>query len=162
MILSLIVAMASDRAIGLDNELLWHISEDFRYFKSTTMGSPIVMGRKTYESIGRPLPGRRNVVLSRDSSLKIEGCECYTSLEAACQALSSERELFVIGGGQIYNQAIDMADRLYITEVGGEYRADTYFPEITSKWEEISRESYPRGEKFDKPFAFVVYKRSDE
>lgn len=157
MILSVVVAMAQDRAIGKDNGLLWHISEDLKYFKALTMGAPIVMGRKTYESIGRPLPGRRNVVLSRDCDLKIEGCECYSSLEAALKELEQEKEVFVIGGGEIYNQALELADRLYVTEVGGSYSADTYFPEISDAWHEVSRKEHARGEKFENSFAFVSY-----
>ncbi len=155
--ISVVVAMASNRAIGKDNTLLWHISEDLKYFKALTMGAPIVMGRKTYESIGRPLPGRRNVVLSRNSELEIAGCECYTSLDSALAALASEEKVFVIGGGQIYEQALDVATKLYVTEVSGEYDADTYFPAIGSQWQEHSRQDYAKGEKFDGSFSFVSY-----
>ncbi|MFI3265581.1 MAG: dihydrofolate reductase [Rikenellaceae bacterium] len=158
--ISIIVAMAHDRVIGGGNQLLWHISEDLKRFKAITMGCPIIMGRKTYESIGRPLPGRDNIVVSTQENLKIDGCIVVGSLEQALQMYEPSREVFVIGGGEIYAQTIDLAHKLYITEVDATYAGDTFFPEIDSaKWEQTSRESFSRGDKFDKPFSFVDYVR---
>lgn len=158
--LSIIVAIAKNRAIGKNNELLWHISEDLKHFKSVTMGCPIIMGRKTYESIGRPLPGRRNIVISRDTCIDISGCECFNSIDDAVNACKSEDKVFIIGGGDIYRQTLPLADRLYLTVVDREYEADIFFPEINMKdWEEESLEHYERGENFQYPFSFINYRR---
>ncbi len=160
--ISIIVAIAKNRAIGKGNELLWHISEDLKRFKAITMGKPIIMGRKTYESIGKPLPGRRNIVISRNEDLKIDGVECYTSIDTAI-ASCQEDEVFVIGGGQIYNQTIDKAKKLYLTVVDKEYDADTFFPLIDPMmWEEDSYEHYEKGAKFENPFSFINYTRRDK
>lgn len=156
--ISIIVAMARGRVIGGDNKLLWHISEDLRRFKSITMGCPIIMGRKSYESIGRPLPGRQNIVLSRDENLKIEGCEVVGTIDEAIGLCQKDKEIFIIGGGQVYAQAMDFADRLYITYVEKEYQGDTFFPEIDPNvWQESSRQDFERGDKFEAPFSFVDY-----
>lgn len=161
--LSLIVAIAKNYAIGKDNQLLWHISEDLKRFKSITMGAPILMGRKTYESIGRALPGRRNLVVSLNCDLEIKGCECFTSIESALASCITEREVFVIGGGEIYKQTLPLADKLYLTVVGHDYDADTFFPEIDmTQWEETFREDCPSGEKFPYPFSFINYTRANK
>ncbi len=160
MILSIIVAVAKNNAIGGDNQLLWHISEDLKRFKKITMGSPVVMGRKTYESIGRPLPGRRNIIISRSNDLQIDGCECFTSIDSALASCQSHDEVFIIGGGEIYRQTIELADKLYLTVVHNEYPADTYFPTIDPfMWEEESFEDFERGEKFEYPFSFINFKK---
>lgn len=162
MTLSIIVAIAKNRAIGYQNQLLWHISEDLKHFKRITSGHTVVMGRKTFESIGKPLPGRRNVVVSRDPGLLIPGCEVFGSIEQALESCAGEDEVFVIGGGEIYRQTLPLADRLYLTVVGKEYTADTFFPEINfMEWEEIGFEAYERGEKFESPFSFITYRRID-
>lgn len=156
--ISIIVAMARGRVIGGDNKLLWHISEDLRRFKSITMGCPIIMGRKSYESIGRPLPGRQNIVLSSDKNLKIEGCEVVGTIDEAIGLCDRDKEIFIIGGGQVYAQTMDFVDRLYITYVDAEYAGDTFFPEIDSDiWQESSRQDFERGDKFEAPFSFVDY-----
>lgn len=161
--LSVIVAIAKNHAIGKDNQLLWHISEDLKRFKTITMGAPILMGRKTYESIGRPLPGRRNIVISLNCDLKISGCECVTSIDEAITSCKNEKEVFVIGGGEIYKQTLSLADKLYLTVVDYEYDADTFFPQLDmSQWQEVSREDYPSGEKFPYPYSFINYKRRKE
>lgn len=158
--ISIIVAMARGGVIGGDNKLLWHIGEDLRRFKRLTMGCPIVMGRKTYESIGRPLPGRDNIVLSSDTSLAIEGCVVVSSIAEALERYSSEQQVFIIGGGQVYAQTMALAERLYVTYVDADYEGDTVFPAIDgSVWEEVSREDFARGEKFASPFSFVDYLR---
>ena len=157
--ISIIVAVAQNGVIGDKNALLWHISEDMRFFKRTTSGHPVIMGRKTYESLGRPLPNRTNVVISRTIG-EIEGCTVVCSLEEAVAMFSAEEEVFVIGGAQIYALALNVADRLYLTRVGYDYEGDTSFPEWDeSKWHLTSCEAYAHGEKYPHPFAFEIYDR---
>lgn len=158
--ISMIVAVAENGIIGTQGTMPWHITEDFKHFKAVTLGHPVVMGRKTYQSIGRPLPGRRNIVISRQEGLQIEGCQVVTSLEAALGLCDDEEETFIIGGGQIYAQTMPLAHKLYITHVGIEAVGDTRFPEISpAEWREVSRQEFPRGAAFDHPFAFVDYER---
>lgn len=132
--ISIIVAIAKNGIIGGGNSLLWHISEDLQRFKRITSGHPVVMGRKTYESIGRPLPNRTNVIITRQQDYKVEGCIVVHSLDEAISMFPSEEEVFIIGGGEIYNQAWDLADRLYITWVEAKYKGDTYFPDNYLKY----------------------------
>lgn len=161
---SIIVAIARNRAIGCANKLLWHISEDMRRFKAITTGHPVIMGRKTFESIGRPLPNRTNVVITRmPESYDPAGCTVVGSLIEAIEMFPRDEEIFVIGGGEIYEQALPLAEKLYLTIVHDDYEADTFFPEWDPKeWTEISRESYSKGEEFDKSFTFVDYVRKDK
>jgi dihydrofolate reductase len=157
--ISIIVAVAQNGVIGDKNSLLWHISEDMRFFKRTTSGHPVIMGRKTYESLGRPLPNRTNVGISRTMG-EIEGCTVVRSMEEAIALFPTEEEVFVIGGAQIYALALDVADRFYLTRVGHDYEGDTSFPKWDeSKWQLISREAYEQGEKYPHPFAFEIYDR---
>ena len=157
--ISIIVAVAQNGVIGDKNSLLWHISEDMRFFKRTTSGHPVIMGRKTYESLGRPLPNRTNVVISRTLG-ELEGCTVVRSLEEAIALFPTEEEVFVIGGAQIYALALDVADRFYLTRVGHDYEGDTSFPTWNeSEWRLISREAYEQGEKYPHPFAFEIYDR---
>ncbi|MBR4851745.1 MAG: dihydrofolate reductase [Tidjanibacter sp.] len=157
---SLIVAVAKNGVIGTGGTMPWHITEDFAHFKAVTLGHSVVMGRKTYESIGRPLPRRRNIVITRNAELSIEGCEMATSLEAALAMCEGEEEVFVIGGGEIYRQAMPLADKLYITHVGIEVEGDTCFPDIDpTVWREVCREDFERGKDFEHPFSFVDYER---
>lgn len=166
--LSMIVAVAENNAIGRKNELLWHISEDLKYFKATTTGHPVIMGRKTYESIGRPLPGRRNIVVTRRGGVEGEiknpqttSLEVVDSLDQAVQMAKGEGEFFVMGGGEVYNQLFDRADRLYITKIYARAEdADTFFPAVTETQWRVLR----CGEKLQDPengidFQFVVYER---
>lgn len=156
---SIIVAIAKNGIIGDKNSLLWHISEDMRFFRETTSGHPVIMGRKTYDSLGRPLPKRTNVVISRTTK-HIEGCTVVGSLEEAIALFPKEEEVFIIGGAQIYALAMEVADRLYLTRVEHEYQGDTSFPEWDeSKWKLHSRTPYERGEKYEYPFAFECYDR---
>lgn len=158
--ISLIVAVAKNGIIGTGGTMPWHITEDFAHFKEVTLGHSVLMGRKTYESIGRPLPRRRNIVITRNSELAIEGCEMAASLDAAIAMCEGEEEVFVIGGGEIYRQAMPLADRLYITHVAVEVDGDTRFPEIAAaEWREVSRQEFARGKAFEHPFAFVDYER---
>lgn len=157
--ISIIVAVASNGVIGDKNSLLWHISEDLRNFKRVTTGHPVVMGRNTYLSLGRPLPGRTNVVVSRTAA-RIEGCRVVRSLEEAFALFPADEEVFVIGGAQIYAQTIGMADRLYITRVEHDYEGDTSFPVWNrSQWRLVSDERFERGEKYPYPFVIEVYER---
>lgn len=156
---SIIVAIAKNGIIGDKNSLLWHISEDMRFFRETTSGHPVIMGRKTYDSLGRPLPKRTNVVISRTTK-HIEGCTVVGSLEEAIALFPKEEEVFIIGGAQIYALAMEVADRLYLTRVEHDYQGDTSFPEWDeSKWKLLSRTPYERGEKYEYPFAFECYDR---
>lgn len=139
--ISLIVAMASNRAIGIDNRLPWHLPADLRKFKQITMGSPILMGRKTYDSIGRPLPGRTNIVISRDPSYRQPGCQVFNEIDKAIESCSHLPEIFVIGGSSFYQAMLPLADTLYLTEVKQEFAGDTFFPEIHPEhWLEMERE----------------------
>ena len=156
---SIIVAIAKNGIIGDKNSLLWHISEDMRFFRETTSGHPVIMGRKTYDSLGRPLPKRTNVVISRTTK-HIEGCTVVGSLEEAIALFPKEEEVFIIGGAQIYNQAMPLADRLYLTIIDKEYEGDSSFPEIDyNSWRQISCEKFERGEAFEYPFSFITLER---
>jgi dihydrofolate reductase len=156
MSLTIIVAMDAARGIGLQNRLPWHLPEDLAHFKRQTTGHPIIMGRKTYESIGRPLPKRRNIVISRNPLWRADGVEGVVSLADACQLLGNEAA-FVIGGAQIYAQALPLVQRLLITEIAHQFECDTFFPAIDSRqWQETGREIHQTPE-FD--YAFVEYQR---
>ena len=156
---SIIVAVAENGVIGDKNALLWHISEDLKYFKSVTSGHPVVMGRKTYESLGRPLPNRTNVVVTRQE-MEIPGCRVAHSLEEAVALFPAEEEVFVIGGAQIYAQALPLADRFYLTRVEADYEGDTLFPAWNpADWTPVREERRERGEKFEHPFVFLDYVR---
>lgn len=158
--ISLIAAVARNRVIGAGNRLIWHISEDLRHFKTITSGHPVIMGRKTFESLGRPLPNRTNVVISRQTDYRAEGCIVVDSLVNALLLFPAAEEVFIIGGAQIYAQSLPFADRFYLTEVGADYSGDTYFPEWDrSEWRLTEQNSFPRGEKFPHPFAFLRYDR---
>ena len=135
--ISLIVAHDKNRVIGYENDMPWHLPGDLQYFKETTMGKPVIMGRKTYESIGRPLPGRRNIVISRNVNYTAEGIEVVDSLDAALALVADVPEIMVIGGQQIFTQALPVADRLYITLIDHEFVGDTYFPEYEG-WKLVS------------------------
>lgn len=160
--ISVIVAVAKNGTIGDKNTLLWHISEDLRNFKRITSGHPVIMGRKTFESLGRPLPNRTNVVISRTTT-HIEGCTVVNSLEKAIGLFSAEEEVFIIGGAQIYAQAMPLADKFYLTVVEHNYEGDTSFPEWdTSQWRLVGEESFPCGEKYPYPFSFREYHRIEK
>jgi dihydrofolate reductase len=156
--LSLIAAMARNRVIGRDNTLPWHLPEDLRHFKATTLGKPVIMGRKTWESLGRPLPGRRNIVVSRNANYMPTGGERADSLENAIAVCSGVEEAFVIGGAELYRQALPLAGRIYLTEIALEVEGDASFPEISAaEWEERSREAHISAEGLG--YAFVVFER---
>jgi len=157
--LSIIVAMSSNRVIGVNNTLPWHLSEDLKHFKSLTTGHTIIMGRKTYESIGRPLPNRRNIVISRNSNTSYEGVEVVHSLEDAFSISTNDKEVFVIGGSNIYEQALSFVDQLYITEIKKSFIGDAFFPEINKQiWIEYSRDDHITNDGLE--FSFVKYQKN--
>jgi len=157
--LTIIVARARNGVIGRDNQLPWRLPEDLAFFKRTTMGAPIIMGRKTHESIGRPLPGRRNIVVTRDAARRFEGCEMATSIEEALKLAAAQGapEAFLIGGTQLYGEGIGFADKLVITEIDSDFEGDATFPAPNpAQWQAVSRETH-HAEAFD--YARVVYRR---
>ena len=137
--ISLIVAHDKNRVIGYENAMPWHLPGDLKYFKETTMGKPVIMGRKTFESIGRPLPGRRNIIITRNKEYTYEGIETVHSLEEALTLVQGAEEIMVIGGEQIFTQALPLADRLYITWIEHEFTGDTYFPAYPN-WQVVSEQ----------------------
>lgn len=156
---SLIVAYSSNRVIGRDNALPWKLPGDLAHFKRSTLGRPIVMGRKTWESLGRPLPGRRNIVISRNPSYQAAGAQVVPDLPAALAACAGEAEIFVIGGAQIYAQALACARRIVATEVKARVEGDAFFPYLPSfEWRELSRE--PQAAENGWEYDFVVYGRN--
>ena len=160
MTVSIIVAMAENGVIGRDMDLPWHISADLKRFKALTMGHHIVMGRKTFESIGRLLPGRTTVIVTRQPDYQVDGAVIVNSLGAAQAAATDDSELFIIGGGQIYEIALPLADRLHVTRVHTEVDGDTSFPAIDwDQWELVSAERHGSDEKNDHDFTFESYQR---
>lgn len=166
--LALIVAQGQNRVIGNENRLPWYLPEDLRYFKQVTLGKPIIMGRKTYDSIGKPLPGRTNIVITRDDSWQAEGVKVTRSLDEAIELAKAQAmidgvdEAVVIGGAQIYQQSLAIVDRMYLTQVEAEPLGDAWFPEIDySQWQEIGRESFPAGDQPNRyPYSFIVLDRA--
>ena len=158
--ISIIVAIAQNGIIGDKNSLLWHIKEDMRFFRTTTSGHAVIMGRKTFESLGsKPLPKRKNIVITR-SDLTFEGALTAHSLDEAIAMAEGDEETFIIGGAQIYRAALAVADRMYITRVERDYEGDTSFPDIDySQWQLVSEERHERGEEYEWPFSFLTYDR---
>lgn len=157
---SIIVAIADGGVIGGDNRLLWHIREDLQRFKRITTGHPVVMGRKTFESLGRPLPHRTNVVITRQRDFRAEGCTVVHSLDEAIGLFPAGEEVFIIGGAEIYRAALPLADRFYLTVVEAPYAGETLFPAWDrQQWTPIFEERHERGETFPHPFTFFVYER---
>ena len=163
---SLIVAMADNRAIGLEGGMPWHISADLQYFKRVTMGAPVVMGRKTYESIGRALPGRANIVVTRNRDFAPADADVVHDVPAALRKaraiaeIEGGEEVFVIGGAEIYAQAMAEADRIYLTRVHESYPADAYFPDLDEGgWQEVGRETHPPESPDGPSFSFTVLER---
>ncbi len=140
--ISLIVAMASNRVIGLNNKMPWHLSADLKKFKKITMGSPVLMGRKTHESIGKPLPGRTNIIVSRNPEYRQDGCLVFNDLKTALKkACESADEIFVIGGSDLYEAILPITDAIYLTVINREFQGDTFFPELDlNDWSEVARE----------------------
>ena len=160
MTISIIVAAAENNVIGGNNQLLWRLPNDMKWFKATTTGNTVIMGRKTFDSMGRALPNRRNIIISRNPQLRIEGCEVVASLDNALQLVANEKEVFIIGGGEIYKQAWNKADKLYLTRVHTQKEGDTVIPEITAdQWTEESCEQHPVDDKHPYAYSFIVYRK---
>ncbi len=160
--LSLIVAMAENRTIGINKKMPWHLSADLKKFKKITMGHPIIMGRKTFESIGRPLPGRKNIIISRNPSYQQNGCVVFNDLETAIKSCSEEEEVFVIGGATLYESILEVSDRLYVTEINKSFAGDTWFPEFDKKqWLESDREDINTDPSVNFSYSFVTYNRAE-
>lgn len=163
MTLSIIVALANNNVIGGGNTLLWKLPADFKHFKEITMGHPIIMGRKTYLSIGRALPERTNIIVTRQTNFTATGCIITHSLEdalaIATKSKNTSDEVFCIGGGELYQQALPLAQKLYVTHVHATFEGDTYFPAINpTEWQEIAREPHRADEKNQYPFEFISFK----
>ncbi|MFT6844923.1 MAG: dihydrofolate reductase [Flavobacteriales bacterium] len=159
---NIIVAMAENNTIGKDNKLLWHLPNDLKFFKQTTMGCPIIMGRKTYESIGRLLPGRENIIITRSNDYEVEGAIICHSLDAAIDS-SSTKQVFVIGGGEIYKQAMSICHKLFVTRVHQEIEGDTFFPAINEQeWSLTWFEKQQSDEKNMLAHTFQRYERKNE
>ncbi|NOU66664.1 dihydrofolate reductase [Paenibacillus sp. LMG 31461] len=159
MSISFIFAMDRNRAIGVNNKLPWHLPGDLKFFKNVTMGHPILMGRKTYESIGKPLPGRRNVILTQNTAYQAEGCEVIHSVDEAIDAFR-DQELFVIGGAEIFKLFASHVNRMYITYIEDEFEADTFMSDLDlSNWTLVSSEQGERNEKNPYEYYFGIYER---
>lgn len=161
-IISAIAAASENHVIGGNNELLWHLPEDFKYFKKVTLGHPVIMGRKTYESMGKPLPKRENIVITSRENYQAPGCKVFQSLEKAIDYARQieQEEIFIIGGGEIYRQSLPLLDKIYLTRVHTIVEGDTYFPEIDPReWRLTEKFLHPEDEKHAYAFTFEVYKR---
>lgn len=159
--LTLIAAAAENNALGKDNDLLWHLPDDFKRFKQLTTGHYIIMGRKTFESFPKPLPNRTHVIITRQNKYSaLEGCIVVDSLKKAIAVCPKEEEIFIIGGGEIYKQSLALADKIELTRVHTSLDADTFFPEIDLKdWQLVFEEFHPKDEKHAFAFTFLTYHR---
>lgn len=156
--IAMIAAMAKNRVIGLENDMPWHLPDDLKFFKANTTGKPVIMGRKTFESIGsRPLPNRPNIVISRNAELSIPGVQVFQSIEAALATLQDVEEVIIMGGGQLYQQMLPQADKLYLTMIDADLKGDTLFPDWTAfQWDEIERVFHGQDERHAYAFEFVT------
>jgi dihydrofolate reductase len=160
MIVTIVVAIAENHAIGKNNQLLWHLPKDLKHFKEITSGGTVIMGRKTYDSVGKPLPNRRNIIITRQQ-IEIAGCEVVNSLQAALDLCRDHKEVFIVGGAEIYKQAMPLTDRIYLTIVHENFEADTYFPEISKDiWKETERTDHEADEKNPLSFSFITLERA--
>jgi dihydrofolate reductase len=160
MTVSLVVAASKNNVIGRDGELPWHLPEDLRHFRRITTGKPVIMGRKTFESIGRPLPDRHNIVMTRDPDYAAEGCDVVDSVAEALDVAGDADEVMVIGGGQVYRDFLPRADRIYMTRVQAEVQGDTRFPRIEGNaWRLVSAEHHAADEKHEFAFEMMVFER---
>jgi len=159
MTVSIIVAIGENHAIGKNNQLLWHMPNDLKHFKDITSGRTIIMGRKTFDSVGKPLPRRRNIVVTRQD-ITIPGCEVVKSIEDGLALCKDEDEVFIGGGAEIYKLAMHLTDRIYLTIIHKSFDADTFFPEIDkTEWKEVKREDFEPDEKNPLPYSFITLER---
>lgn len=158
--LSAVVAMSENRVIGKDNQLPWHLPADLRHFKQITMGKPILMGRKTFESIGRALPGRTNIVITRDSHFNAPNCLVVNSIETALVSAGDQEEVFVIGGAQLFQQMLAQIQRLYLTVIHKNFDGDAFFPELNmNEWREIKHENHEPDDQNKYDYSFIMLDR---
>lgn len=156
----IIAAIAQNNALGKNNQLIWHLPADLKRFKKVTSGHHVIMGRKTYESLGKPLPNRTNIIISRNKDFKAEGCIVKNSLEDAIESAKKDQTPFILGGAEIYKQAIETVDKLDLTLVHHEFEADAFFPEIDLNiWKETSRQDHKADDKNKYDYSFVTYER---
>ena len=161
MIISLVVAMDNNGIIGKEGMLPWHLSSDLKHFRKITMGKPIIMGRKTHESIGRPLPGRENVIITHDKDYVAKDCTVLNSLECVYARFHDIDEIMIMGGADLYQQTIDKAQRIYLTEVHADLEGDTWFPQFDrEKWEEVERYDFRADEKNEYDYSFVILEKA--
>ena len=162
--IAMVMAAAENGVIGLYNQLPWHLPADLRHFRQVTGSNPVIMGRRTYDSVGMPLPGRRNIIITRQRGMTIEGCDVVHSLAEAIELAKSTNppEASIVGGAEIYRQAMGLADLIYLTRVHAKPEGDAFFdgPDL-SQWKEISREDFPADAKNSIPYSFITYQRSD-
>jgi dihydrofolate reductase len=158
--LTLIAAMSKNRVIGKDNDLIWHLPKDLKHFKTLTSGHHIIMGRKTYESVGKPLPKRTNIIVTRQKNYEAPGCIIVHTLEEAINKASGDSKPFIVGGAEIYKQSIKYANSIELTLIHKEFEGDSYFPEVDlKKWEEVKREHHEPDEKNAQAMDFITYKK---
>jgi dihydrofolate reductase len=159
MTVTIVVAISENHVIGKDNKLLWYLPADLKHFKDITTGHTVIMGRKTYDSVGKPLPKRRNIIITRQV-ISIEGCEVVNSIEAALELCKGEPEVFIVGGAEIYRQSINLTDRIYLTIVHQTFEGDSFFPEIDPKqWQEVSREDHQPDDRNNLPYSFITLEK---
>lgn len=159
--ITIIAAIAENNALGKDNQLIWHLPADLKRFKKVTSNHPVIMGRKTFESLGKPLPNRTNIIITRNVNFKAEGCVVVNSLQQAIEISKGDEDPFILGGAEIYKQAIEIADKLDLTFVHHQFEADAFFPEIDKTiWTETSRETFKADDKNKYDFSFVSYIRN--
>lgn len=160
MVISIIVAVAENNVIGDNNRLIWHIPNDLKRFKTITMGHAVIMGRKTFESIGKPLKGRKNLIITRQKNYHAEGCQVVFSLEEALGLLKNEKEVFIIGGGEIYRNAFSIANKIYLTKVHKKFNGNTLFPEIPmEQWDVVHEEFITDDDKVSFSYSFIDLKK---
>ena len=160
MTISFVVAMGRNKVIGRNNSLPWNMPADMKHFKKLTLGKPIIMGRKTYETIGKPLPNRKNIIITRDQDYKAEGCIVAHSIEESLQSAENAEEVMVIGGAQIYKEFLPKANRIYLTIIDHDFEGDTHFPEYNEEeWQEIEREEHKADEENKYDYVFVTLER---
>jgi len=158
--ITLIAAMAENRVIGKDNQLIWHFPDDLKHFQSLTSGHHVIMGRKTFESVGRPLPKRTNIIITRQTDYSAEGCLIAHSIEEAIAMVKDDEQPFIVGGAEIYQQALDLADSIELTIIHGEYEGDSYFPQFDENvWKLARGEKKEADAKHIHPFEFLTYRK---
>lgn len=157
--ISMIVAADENNVIGKDNQLIWHLPDDLKFFKKKTSGHCIIMGRHTFESVGKPLPNRTNIIITRDKNYAAEGCKIVHTLEDALALAKGDDNPFIVGGEQIYRLALPLADQVYLTRIHHEFEGDRHFPEMGDDWVETESISHPTDEKHEYAFTFKTYEK---